>query len=64
MLYVIYLQLTIELNDIDDNAPQFEFLSQTVTVSENIPLSSIIATVNAIDPDPTSVIRYMIASTG
>ena len=60
----MYLQLTIELSDIDDNAPQFETLSQTVTVSENIPLSSIIATVNAIDPDTTSVIRYMIASNG
>ena len=56
--------MTVELNDINDNAPQFESLPQNVTVSESILPLSIVTAVSATDNDPSSTISYLITSDG
>lgn len=58
------MQLTVELIDINDNTPQFESLPQNITLSEGIPVSSIVLTVSATDDDTTSTVGYSITSNG
>ena len=48
----------------NDNAPQFESIPQSVNVSESISLSSIVTTVSATDNDESSTVSYLITSDG
>ena len=63
-MIVWYLQLIVQLNDVNDNTPQFGSLPQNITVSESAAMSSTVFTVSATDADATSTITYSITSDG
>ncbi|KAL4240882.1 Protocadherin Fat 4 [Mactra antiquata] len=54
--------VTITIQDVNDNYPQFEPSSYSVNVSENTPDQTILLTVNATDKDEDRTIRYGIVS--
>lgn len=53
----------IQIDDVNDNAPNFALASYTVRVREDIPISSVVAVVSASDPDvgEGGEIRYSLA---
>lgn len=47
---IIHFQVTIQLKDVNDMAPEFTSPARTA-ISENIPLNTVIMTIKAIDKD-------------
>jgi len=56
--------VTVTVSDINDNAPVFSQSAYTVVIAESTPVGSIVASVNATDPDAgqNGTIRYFISS--
>ena len=50
--------MMVVVTDINDNLPQFENNSYSVTIPENIPVGTIIITTLATDLDPSDVLHY------
>ena len=64
-MIILYLQFSVELRDINDNAPQFVIPPpQNINVSESIRSQSILFTVSATDDDTSSSITYLITPSG
>lgn len=56
------MQLTIKINDVNDNRPQFEKIDCSSHISRHLPLGTEIFTLSAIDLDAGSIITYQIMS--
>ena len=62
-MLLLYVQVEVELGDVNDNNPQFNtlVLPYRVSISESVPVSATVTTITANDDDVTSVVTYSIS---